>query len=327
MRHSLVAVVATLFPACTSVDHGEVEARLLALDRHAPLRAVGIDRLAARVTLRGEPVEAEFRYFRAGPRGAGHPTLVLIHGTPGSLFTWSDVVFGGPGFAGLASDFDVVALDLIGHGITATPLPDEGASFALGAEWIGAFLDQLDLRDVTLVGNSYGGEFAWRTALDRPDRVARLVLMSSSGLPRRDGEWLPEEVKMREMALAKIGWWISSRERVRGALQPHFGAAVSDTHVEEVYLACANAANWGAMIDLARDENGTRSGELGRLRQPTLLLWGARDVGYPFDRFARDFAAALPAARLVALPDTGHYPQEEAPAAVAAQLRAFLAER
>ena len=327
MRHALLSAIALFLPACTAFDHSEIEERLLALDRHAPLRAAGISRHPARVTLQGAPLDAEFRYVRAGPRGVGHPTVVLIHGTPGSLFTWSDLLFGGADFAGLASDFDVVALDMIGHGITATPLPDAGATFALCAEWIGAFLDTLDLRDVTLVGNSYGGEFAWQAALDRPDRVARLVLMSSSGFARRDDEWLPEEVKMREMALAKIGWRISSRERVRGALQPHFAAPVSDTHVEEVYLACANPSNWGAMIDLARDENGTRSAELAALRQPTLLLWGARDVAYPLDRFARAFADALPAARLVPLPDAGHYPQEEAPAAVARELRAFLAER
>lgn len=328
MRHALLAAITALAPACASLDHAEIEMRLLALDRHAPVRAAGgYARLPARVMLRGAPVDAEFRYLRAGPRGAGHPTVVLVHATPGSLGTWSDVVFGGDSFAGLARDLDVIALDVIGHGITETPLPAEGASFALCAEWVGAFLDALELRDVTLVGNSYGGEFAWRTALDRPDRVARLVLLSSSGFARRDGEWLPEEVKMREMALAKIGWWISTRERVRGALQPHFAAPVSDTHVEEVWLACANADNWGAMIDLARDENGARAAELPRLRQPTLLLWGARDLGYPLERFARDFAAALPHARLVALPDVGHYPQEEAPAAVAAELRAFLAER
>jgi pimeloyl-ACP methyl ester carboxylesterase len=234
------------------------------------------------------------------------------------MTTWTPTVFG-PG--GLAEDCDVVVLEMVGHGTTRTELDEY--TFERCADWIEAFLQALDLRVVTLVGNSYGGEFVWRAALDQPERVARVVLMSSSGFPRRDDEWLPEEVKMREMALAKLGWLLNSRERVRGALQPHFQAPVPDEQVEEVYLVCSNRDNWHAMIDLARDENGERSAELATLRQPTLLLWGALDVAYRPERFGALFRDTIPSARLVLLQATGHYPQEEKPAEVARAIAAF----
>jgi pimeloyl-ACP methyl ester carboxylesterase len=147
--------------------------------------------------------------------------------------------------------------------------------------------------------------------------------MSSSGFARKDGEWLPEEVKMREMSLARIGWLVSTREKVRGALQPHFQSPVADQRVEEVHLVCSNADNWGCMIDLARDETGTRAGDLAKLMQPALLLWGEHDVAYPIERFARLFERTIPRAKLVIVPGAGHYPQEEQPAFVARHVRAF----
>lgn len=318
---TLLAVAAALGlglalgPACLSMKKSTLEERLLALEKNAPLRG-RVETLTRRVTLGGEELEAEFRYYRVGERG--RPVVVLVHGTPSSLVTWTGTVFG-PG--GLAESCDVVALEMVGHGTTRTTL--DGYSFERGAEWIQAFLEGLGLTGVTLVGNSYGGEFVWRAALNRPDLVARVVLMSSSGFPRQDDEWFPEEVKMREMSLAKIGWLLNSRDNVRGALQPHFQMPVPDAHVEEVFLVCENRDNWHAMIDLARDENGTRAGELAKLRQPTLLLWGAEDIAYRPDTIAERFRATLPDARLVRIEGAGHYPQEEKPAEVARALAAF----
>ncbi len=295
----------------------EVDEGLLALAKNAPLRG-RMQTLEHELVLEGETIAAQYRYFRAGTSGPGRPVVVLVHGTPHSLVTWSEVVFG-PG--GLAESCDVLALDVVGHGATRTEL--DSYSFARCARWVEGFLEALDLREVTLVGNSYGGEFVWRAALDRPERVARIALMSSSGFARRDDEWLPEELQMRARSLAKLGWLLNSRERVRTALQPHFQQPVDDERLEEVYLVCSNADNWHCMIDLARDENGARSTELAGLRQPALLLWGERDVAYRPERFGQLFAETIPQARLVLVPGAGHYPQEEQPAFVAQALAAF----
>ncbi len=305
--------------SCVSSSKASVESRLLALEDNVLLRG-RIQTIARAIEIDGQRVDAEFRYLAAGERGRGRPVVVLVHGTPGSLVTWTPVVFGSDG---LEQDCEVYALEMVGHGTTRTEL--DGYSFERCAEWVGAFLEALDLADVTLVGNSYGGEFVWRAALNDPERIRRVVLMSSSGFPRRDDEWLPEEIQMREMSLAKIGWILNSRDRVRSALEPHFRAAVPDEHVEEVFLVCSNRDNWHAMIDLARDENGTRSAEIAGIRQDVLLLWGEDDVAYPPERFAALFADAIPRARLELVPGAGHYPQEEQPRAVARAIAAFAA--
>lgn len=313
----LLSSGAWLGAGCASMKKTTVGERLLALEGNAPLRGQ-VQELEARVAIGGQELDARMRYYRAGESAPDCPVVVLVHGTPSSMVTWSEVVFG-PG--GLSETCDVYALEVVGHGTTRTEL--EAYSFESCARWVEGFLDALDLRDVTLVGNSYGGEFVWRAALNRPDRVGRIVLMSSSGFPRRDDEWLSEEVKMREWSVAKIGWLFNSRGRIRGALEPHFQTPVSDEHVEEVYLVCSSRDNWHAMVDLARDENGTRAPELAQLQQPALLLWGAEDVAYRPERFGALFAETIPDARLVLVADAGHYPQEEQPARVASEVATF----
>lgn len=317
---------------CRSMDKAKIESALLGLDKNSAVSAAGLETRDAEVRIAGETVRARFSWHRAGERG--RPVVVLVHGTPGSLFTWTDLVHGGaaapgatdaadvgPAF-GLARDFDVYALDVIGHGATRTELPSY--AFQSCADWVSAFLDLLDLRDVTLVGHSYGGEFAWRAALDRPERVGRVVLIDSAGIPRRDGEWLPEEVKLREWSIARWGWIVHSRSRLLGALQPHFAEPVPDERLEEYHLASANADNWRCMTDLCRDENGSRAVELASLAAPVLLLWGERDVAYRPERFAREFERRLPRAKLVLVEGAGHYPHEEQPVAVAREIRAFV---
>lgn len=316
-----------LAPSC-SLPKDELESRLLALPKNAAFAAEGMERVAVTVTADDGPREVTARVVRlpaaaSDPQAAARPAVVLVHGTPGSLFSWSDLVFGAGRLAGRAP---LVLVDVLGHGITDAEIDELG--FQDCADWIVAVLEALDLRDVVLVGHSYGGEFAWRAALDAPDRVARLVLSSSAGYTRADDEWLPEEEAMRELALADIGWWFNSEERVEVALQPHFREDVTGSdRLAEMTAVLDNADNWRAMVDLARDENGDRAAELTELRQPTLLLWGAEDIAYSVDDWARRFAADIPHATLLPLDGAGHYPAEETPAAYAEALLAWIDAR
>ncbi len=318
---TLAGLVLFAAGGCSSMKKSEVEKRLLALEKNAPVRDAGLHVRTAQVSIEGDRIEGEYRWHQAGDSG---PVVVLVHGTPSSLVTWTDVVHGGANFDGLAKTCRVYALDVLGHGTTRTE--HSPYSFQGCADWVGGFLDMLDLQGVTLVGQSYGGEFAWRCALDHPDRVSRLVLMSSSGLPRHDDEWLPEEVQMRDNWLAKLGWMVNSRERLRPAVDLHFAEPSPPERIEEYFLVSENGENWRAMIDLARDENGGRAADLKGMTQPTLLLWGERDVAYKPERFGRLFADTIPMSRFVLVPGSGHYPQEEQPAFVARAVAEFARE-
>ncbi|MFG0318484.1 MAG: alpha/beta fold hydrolase [Planctomycetota bacterium JB042] len=306
----------TLTLGCGSLPKEKLEAELLVLDRAPDLASDRLERVA--IPFRDAAAEAVvLRVPAAAP--SDEPPIVFVHGTPGSFLSVAPLLE-----AGLAARRDVVSIDVLGHGVTRAR-PPEPMTFQAGADWIVATLEALALGPVALVGHSYGGEFAWRAALDRPDLVDRLVLIDSAGLPRPPGGFLPEEEKMRDWSIATHGWILNSRDRIRAALEPHL-EAVDEGLLEEMFLVCENAANWRAMVELCRDENGERAHELSGMRVPTLLLWGERDLAYPPERFARGFEERIPDVRLRVLEGTGHYPNEERPDAVVAAVESFLAE-
>jgi pimeloyl-ACP methyl ester carboxylesterase len=319
----VIAGVLTLVgvAACSSLSTPDLERGLLELPKNAPLAEIGVTHQRAMMLLDGVAMDGELRYVHVPGDSPDDTTpLVLIHGTPGSLFNWSELMFGQGQLAGWR---DTWLIDVLGHGIT--PTHSEPCTFQSCADWIASALRALDLGPVDLVAHSYGGEFAWRMALDSPELVRRLVLIDSAGMPRNANEWLPEEEAMRDLPGAGFGWLLNDRSRISTALQPHFREPVTDDQLEEMFLLCENADNWSAMVDLARDENGERAPELADLQPPTLLIWGADDFAYTVERFARRFEELIPDVRLELIAQCGHYPHEERPAEVAALLRQFLA--
>lgn len=316
-----LAAGATLV-ACAGLDKREVERRLLALQKNAALGALGLERKSARIEIEGEQRDVEFSWVHVPARpGVSAPPLVFVHGTPSTLFNWSGLVTHADATAALAGDCDVYLLEVAGHGQCRTELPRY--TFQACADWVRGFLVALDLREVTLVGQSYGGEFAWRAALDAPERVAKLVLIDSSGWRRADDGWLSEEVALREWPGARWGYLFNSRERLGPALQLHFREPIGADQLEEMYTCCDNADNWRAMTELCRDENGVREQDIAKLRQPTLLVWGDRDLAYPAQTVGARFASAIAGSRLVVVPDAGHYPHEERADEVRRALREF----
>jgi pimeloyl-ACP methyl ester carboxylesterase len=127
----------------------------------------------------GAPLQAEISYLRAGD-GSG-PRLILVHGTPGAATGWSDYLVDPP--AGV----EVVALDRPGFGRSGP----EGAVPGL-ADQAAAVIALLpaDGRPVVLLGHSLGGPVvAWaaaRLAVEQPQRVAGLVLLSASLDPAQE---------------------------------------------------------------------------------------------------------------------------------------------
>jgi len=329
---SAVAVVSAItLVSCRSISKDEVERTLLALPKNAGFRDVGLQRTKMTIPLEGVATDVEVTWIKIPRKSplAGLPPqpIVLVHGTPGSLFTWAEVVCGtqdgsaAPPVEGLAQEHDVYAIDILGHGMTRTE--DRPVTFQKCADWIAGVVKELGIGPVHLVGQSYGGEFCWRAAVDHPDLFRTLTILDSAGYARAEGAWLPEEVAMREMWLAPIGWAVLDREKMRGAVDIHFPAPVSANRVEEYFTASVHPGNWKAMVDLCRDENGTREGDIAKLSMPVHLVWGADDIAYPVDTVAKRFAKDIASAELLVIPGCGHYPHETVPALLAAKMRDF----
>jgi len=112
--------------------------------------------------------------------GEGEP-LVLIHGgltTIGEMQGWVQP---------LANTWQVIAVEMQGHGRTADT--DRPMSFTTMGDYVAALLDHLKIPNADLVGHSFGAAVAIRVAIKHPDKVRRLVVISS---PYARSGWYPE---------------------------------------------------------------------------------------------------------------------------------------
>jgi haloalkane dehalogenase len=129
-------------------------------------------------------VPLRMAYVAAGP--AGGPPVLLLHGEPSWSFLYRRVI---PVL--VDAGCRVIAPDLIGFGRSDKPAEVADHSYARHVEWIRAFaFDALDLREVTLVGQDWGGLIGLRLVAGHPDRFARVVA-ANTGLPTGD-QPLPE---------------------------------------------------------------------------------------------------------------------------------------
>jgi haloalkane dehalogenase len=123
-------------------------------------------------------------YVEAGPPD-GEPVL-LLHGEPSWSFLYRRVMA-----VLAAAGLRAIAPDLIGFGRSDKPAEVADYSYARHVEWVRAFaFDRLDLRDVTLVGQDWGGLIGLRLVAEHPDRFARAVA-ANTGLPTGD-QAMPE---------------------------------------------------------------------------------------------------------------------------------------
>ena len=204
---------------------------------------------------------------------------------------------GGPGASGMsnfgrnlpafAEHFRTLVVDQPGYGKSDKP-DVRGNYFTFAAAALKALLDELDIEQAHLVGNSLGGGTAVRFALEYPGRAGRLVLMGPGGLSLNVFAPDPTEGVKR---LAEFGPG-PSREKMAAFLRTLVfdQRLVTDELVDERYAAATDPQALAAMASLgasfydpARAEEGLLWREAHRLRQPVLLIWGREDRVNPLD--------------------------------------------
>jgi pimeloyl-ACP methyl ester carboxylesterase len=257
--------------------------------------------------------------------GAGE-ALLLIHGMAGSSATWRAVI------PELAKRYRVIAPDLLGHGESAKPRGD----YSLGAfaAWLRDLLDELGIRQATVIGQSLGGGVAMQFTYQHRDYCQRLVLISSGGLGP-DLNWilrilsapgaelvLPVVAPQPVLNLGnKLGSWLTSA----GIKSPRTGEMWS------AYCSLSDRPTRQAFLRTLRsvvDYRGQAVSALGKIHVsyglPTLLIWGEQDRIIPV---AHGYAAheAVPGSRLEVLAGVGHFPHVESPNAVVDILHDFIA--
>lgn len=167
----------------------------------------------------------------------------------------------------------VYAPALPGFGGTA-PLPRAELSMAGYAKWLQAFLDEVEVpQPVTLIGHSFGGGVALKTAHDHPRAVSRLVLVNSIG-----GSVWKADKAMRDRPIWDWGLHLSA-----GALSPRgLTRVVPVVAADAVSNAVQHPHVLWAVGRLARDANlEAELAAVRRRRLPVFVLWGRNDRVIP----------------------------------------------
>jgi pimeloyl-ACP methyl ester carboxylesterase len=257
--------------------------------------------------------------------GAGTRPLVVVHGFTGSRrdFAWR--------FADLATLGRTIFPDLRGHGDSTNT--GDPATYTLEqiADDLVAFLDAIGVASCDLLGHSMGGMAALRTALRAPERIDSLILMDTSahcppGIPR-DIIALAGRIA-REAGPRKLVEIMRERaptEPSRTAADRRVEAAWGEGYWSEWRYPNFEALDpevYGAFGAAILDQPSLAS-RLGEIRCPTLVMVGEGDTA--FLDAAGELAAGIPGARRFDVPDAGHQPQFENPAAWVAAIREHLA--
>jgi len=232
-----------------------------------------------------------YRFFETRA-GRGTP-VILIHGLGGSADWWRRNV------DALAAEHLVVAVDLVGFGrnrffVRRSSLP---LGFSEIASLLGRWIETSFSEPVHVVGNSMGGHVAIHLAAARPDLVRSLTLANSTGIP----------------------FEIAPGQHLANIIVPR-GALSFTTILARDALRSGPMSIAVAFARLLHDDARPL---IKTIRMPTLLMWGDRDPLVPLN-YARQLSEMIPNSKLVVIPNAGHIPMWENPAAFNSALLEFL---
>ncbi|MEM7397926.1 MAG: alpha/beta hydrolase [Pseudomonadota bacterium] len=257
-------------------------------------------------------------------KGSGSP-LLLIHGFGSSTFTWRRIA------PELATTNRVIAVDLKGFGQSDKPL-DEHYSIFDQAQLIKQLILEKDLKNLTLIGHSYGGGISLMLALDKDPRLAgrisKLILLDTIAYPQN----VPVAFKMMDLPLmSHLGVRMVPPEmQARVALKLAYfdDSKIGEDTVETYAAPLRTTEGKHAVIQSARQIVPHGLAEISKrystITQPTLIAWCDSDKIVPLD-IGLELRRNMPTSRLEVIEQCGHMPQEEQPEATLRLIRNFLA--
>ncbi len=283
-----------------------------------------LDRAAYPFTSRYLELDAGRMHFV--DEGSGSP-IVMVHGNPTWSFLYRHLI------ARLSPEYRCVAPDHLGFGLSDKPgdwtyRPEDHARN------LAALVERLELSDVTLVVQDWGGPIGLSYAVEHPENVARLVVMNTWMWPVDDDRYYRA---FSRFVGGPLGRFLIRRFNffARVVMPRSYGDRRQLTkQIHEQYLrplrspaerrACSILP--GEILGSTRwlESLWDRKGALQD--KPALIVWGMEDIAFREKELDR-WTSTLPHAETVRLPGVGHYVQEEAPEELGSAVARFLSSR
>lgn len=241
----------------------------------------------------------QLRYLKTG-KG---PALVLLHTIRTQLDYFEQLV------PKLEGDYQVYALDLPGHGGSDRPAVEYTEQFMRQA--VGEFIAKLDLRDVTLVGESIGGVLALTVPADHPDRIKRVVSLNpydygdkfGGGVRRSSNGWMvglfdvfgSHTIEPKFVTSAVLGGGFYDPSRLPDQLLDEFVRSGSQEGYRRAEYSVFK--NWTTWLDARQ--------LYPRVKAPVTLIYGSDDWSSLDERERTQ--RAFPGGRVYTIEKSGHF--------------------
>lgn len=267
-------------------------------------------KLDQRIRVSGGEVAA--RVFGQGP------PVVLVHGTPASSFLWRKVV------PLLSREHAVYVWDLLGFGDSRLAAGVE-PSIARQARTLAELVEHWGLNAPSLVGHDIGGGIVTRVHVVERVPVRRLALLDAAVLGPWNTPFTEHQQRhadvYRTMPADIFGDLVAAR--FRSATHEPMPDEVADAYLAP-WSGHAGQQRWMDQVTAVSFEDAREAMDrLGEIAVPTLVVWGDEDQWLDLATADR-LAAAIPGARLVTVPQAGHFAAEDNPRDVAQALLRFL---
>lgn len=269
-------------------------------------------------------------YVKAGDRHPDRPPLLLVHGFGASTDHWRK------NLAGLSSEFEVWAIDLLGFGRSAKA--DVPYSATLWRDQLHEFITEVIGQPVVLAGNSIGGYTALCVAAQRSESVAGLVLLNPAGsFTETQPPTKPDPFRevffnlARSVVLMPLPSWllfqyVRQRSMIRKTLSQVYldQTAVTEQLVEDIYRPSCDPGAATVFAAVFKAPPGEKNDVLlSQMSCPLLMLWGEGDPWVNARGRGARFRQHYPHLTEYYL-QAGHCPHDEVPDQVNALLKDWV---
>ena len=255
--------------------------------------------------------------------GAG-PPVVMVHGNPTWSFVYRHLI------KGLRDQYRCIAMDHIGFGLSAKPADWSYQPQAHAAN-LRALLDALDLHDITLVVQDWGGPIGLSYALDNPQRVRRLVILNTWLWPV-DDDWYYRAFSglmggpIGRFLIRRFNFFARSVVRQAYGDKSKLTPAIHRHYTNHLPTPESRQGSWvfpGAIIGATSWLAELWARRAALADKPVLLAWGLQDIAFR-EKELRRWQALFPDAAVVRYEGAGHYVQDEMGPDLAQRIGAFL---
>ncbi|WP_165405330.1 alpha/beta fold hydrolase [Bradyrhizobium genosp. SA-3] len=260
-----------------------------------------------------------------GPRNAGLP-IVMLHGASSNLEAMRR-----PLGDLLAREHRVILIDRPGHG-WSTRVRRQDSTPQIQARMIDDALQKLGIDRAVFVVHSWSGALGARIALDHPHRVAGLVMLAPVTHPWRGGVGRYNEIIATPVIGPLLAYTITlplgyvlTESGARNVFLPQVmpDGFVKDSATPLLLRPREFIANAYDLVTL-KEAVAAQVARYGEIRAPVTIIAGEPDKTVSTGIHARSFAAIVPNAKLIVLPDLGHMVQNAIPDVVKAEIETMI---